>query len=95
MRCAVNTKVKKINWDPVLLERATETEAERQRAERQGNERHRQAQRRAETDRHGAENTETARERDTEVRKRERLKKVRGTAKDTKAERNAGKTQRG
>ena len=34
MRCAVNTKLKKIKWDPVLLERATETEAERQRAEK-------------------------------------------------------------
>ena len=34
MRCAVNTKLKKIKWDPVLLERASETEAERQRAEK-------------------------------------------------------------
>lgn len=34
MRHAVNTKVKKIKWDPVLFERETETEAERQRAEK-------------------------------------------------------------
>ena len=34
MRYAVNTKVKKIKWDPVLFERETETEVERQRAEK-------------------------------------------------------------
>ena len=70
MRYAVNTKVKKIKWDPVLFERETESEVERQRAEKdrkmRDTNRHKEGKDRQTW---SQRNRETERERDTEVRK--------------------------